>query len=96
MVKKTSRDPEADLAELRERLGLYEHLPSLDDLHVLGFSPMNGAVALCAHDETNAATHTLMFEPLEKGDMSHVLTPDGELTDDIKVSCAHVIRASYN
>lgn len=96
MVQKSSRDPDADLAMLRERLGWYEEIPALEHVHVMAIEAIRGHVILCCHDSANANKQALMFEATEKGDLAHVFNEEGELTEEIKVTCAHVIRAAYN
>lgn len=87
---------EQQLAELRDRLGLYEHVPQLDEAHPLALEPDGGKLIFCCHDRANDDTHALMYEVPEGTDLLACIQEDGTANPEMLVQLQHALSASYN
>lgn len=86
----------AEVASLRERLGLYVEIPVIEGVHPLAGVP--GALILCCHDTANDDTHTvsLSVDPADPNSLDDVMNEDGEIAPEMLVRITHQLAAAYN
>lgn len=91
-----AKDPstlDAELARLRDRLGLYEQVPVIEEVHALMGTPE--IVLICVHDSANGISHSVPV-PFEPGKMGEVVTDEAEVTPEAQVRLALHLAAAYN
>lgn len=88
---------EQHFAELRERLGLYEQVPVVEDAHPVAMAPFGDQkMILCCHDRANDDVHHVMYEVPEGTDFLACVQEDGSVNDEMRVQLQHALGAAYN
>lgn len=90
-------DTAKHFADLRERLGLYEQVPRIEEAHPVALEPFGDRrLILCCHDGANDDVYHVVYEPPENMDFLALLQKDGTVPPDMLLQLQNALSAAYN